>query len=785
MKSLAIFFTLLMLLSTLALADIESGLVGHWGFDNGSGLVVTDSAGSNDGTIVGESNWNSDGYLNFDGDQYVTLDGISGQQPGDEMTISAWVRLDNLSGVKVIYNCNSWWADGLFHFQIYNDHIEFAVWGYEALSVQSFNDVGSWYHVTAVYSNSNSDSAIKLYVNGEEAAAMAADQTLQVDLSNAACIGAWDNGTAVERIFSGGIDELRVYDRMLSAADIAELYDSDGDGIINIDDPFPYDPDNDIDGDGISGDTDNCPTTTNSDQLDTDGDGIGDVCDMYPNDPDNDIDGDGISGDIDNCPVTYNPGQEDADDDGVGDTCDDDSDNDGVIDITDNCPDTANSDQLDADGDGIGDVCDVYPNDPDNDIDGDGISGDIDNCPYTYNPEQEDSDGDGIGDVCEGIEFIVDHNADNPDRDFDCIQTAIDFARDGQIITVMPGRYYENINMNGKAIILQSSNPNNTEIILATIINGDRAGSVITCNSGESSDTVISGFVITNGKAEKGGGIYNSYSSPTITNCVISKNFAMGISVGSVTNTNTSLNGGSAYGGGIYNQVSSSHIVNCTISNNEATGGDGGERDDDNGGNGGNGYGGGIYNYSGSSILTNCTIRYNEVTGGDGGDAKGDYLSYGGDGGNGYGGGLYNAISSLQLNKCEIEENYTSGGEGGSRNNAPYEYDGEDGYSRGGGICNASSSTWSISNSIICNNTADSGGGVYSTSNSLELTACNFCANSPEAIYRTYTDGGDNVFTLYDIPPIPGVVTDYFGDSDGDGDVDLTDFAAFAANWLK
>lgn len=44
--------------------------------------------------------------------------------------------------------------------------------------------------------------------------------------------------------------------------------------------PCPFDPDNDIDDDGVCGDVDNCPDIANADQADGDDDGIGDVCDI-------------------------------------------------------------------------------------------------------------------------------------------------------------------------------------------------------------------------------------------------------------------------------------------------------------------------------------------------------------------------------------------------------------------------------------------------------------------------------------------------------------------------
>ena len=66
--------------------------------------------------------------------------------------------------------------------------------------------------------------------------------------------------------------------------------------------PFPNDPANDVDGDGVGGDVDSCPNDANTNQSDLDNDGLGDAGDAFPNDPDNDVDGDGVGGDVDNCP---------------------------------------------------------------------------------------------------------------------------------------------------------------------------------------------------------------------------------------------------------------------------------------------------------------------------------------------------------------------------------------------------------------------------------------------------------------------------------------------------
>ena len=198
--------------------------------------------------------------------------------------------------------------------------------------------------------------------------------------------------------------------------------DDDNDGLGNVCDVCPLDPDNDAEGDGICGDVDNCRSVANSDQRDIDNDGLGDSCDVCMLDPNNDEDNDRICGNVDNCPTLGNPDQEDNDGDGAGNLCDvcqndkdDDADGDGFCADLDNCPNINNPDQSDSDGDNVGDVCDSCPLNIENDSDGDTICEDLDNCPSVSNTDQADTDADGIGNSCD----ICPGNAANIDADND------------------------------------------------------------------------------------------------------------------------------------------------------------------------------------------------------------------------------------------------------------------------------------------------------------------------------------------------------------------------------
>lgn len=106
------------------------------------------------------------------------------------------------------------------------------------------------------------------------------------------------------------------------------------------------------------------------------------------------------------------------------------------------------------------------------------------------------------------------------------IQAAIDAAADGDVVLVEPGTYPENINFNGKLITVASRywDTGDLSYLGTTVIDGTANGTVATFVSGEDATSVLSGFTLTNGQANYGGGVRCTDSSPYIHHCVIEGN---------------------------------------------------------------------------------------------------------------------------------------------------------------------------------------------------------------------------------------------------------------------
>ncbi len=207
------------------ISRLGQGLLVNWDLDQGA----QDKSGNNNhGTVTGATHspnggLNSTGAYQFDGsDDFVTLSNINGYSAGNTpVTIAAWFNMNNTSGNGIIgigstgnrqhfYIRNKCWGE---HVQIGVDDGGADQW-WESTTIAQTN---RWYHVAASY-NPNG-RVVKLYIDG----ILQKEVTLSNDLALTDQMrigGDWYN----DNDFNGMIDEVYVYNRVLSDSDVQNLY---------------------------------------------------------------------------------------------------------------------------------------------------------------------------------------------------------------------------------------------------------------------------------------------------------------------------------------------------------------------------------------------------------------------------------------------------------------------------------------------------------------------------------------------------------------------------------
>ena len=218
---------------------LQEGLVGFWSFDGPDmfSTKATDRSGQgNNGTLtngpkraigrIGQA-------LEFDGvdgGARVQISNNSALAISGTVSVSAWIKITTLQNLRVILHKESAGQDcyqyGLEPITIDSQwHFRFVFTVNSCGAERSINATGhtiqtnQWYHVVGV----RQGTAISIYVDGTLSSS--ATFTGTVDSETSAILTMGDKSTNQNNsAFNGLIDEVRVYNRALSADEIKRLY---------------------------------------------------------------------------------------------------------------------------------------------------------------------------------------------------------------------------------------------------------------------------------------------------------------------------------------------------------------------------------------------------------------------------------------------------------------------------------------------------------------------------------------------------------------------------------
>jgi hypothetical protein len=218
-----------------------NGLVGYWRFDDGTGSATArdDSGNANTGTLQRLSPttaWvpgkSGGGIGIYAGGWVGVVDSTSIDAITSAVTVTAWVYFDgvidsSMYGTAISRQVGTG-VEQHYHLSLFNGHPHLfvrTVNGTANLSSQDPNPVAqrTWTHLAGTYDG----ATVRLYVDGAELANVAQPLTgnLPTDTTPIIIGGNGNDASGVPtELFPGSLDEIMLYRRALSAAEIAELY---------------------------------------------------------------------------------------------------------------------------------------------------------------------------------------------------------------------------------------------------------------------------------------------------------------------------------------------------------------------------------------------------------------------------------------------------------------------------------------------------------------------------------------------------------------------------------
>lgn len=208
---------------TGVVAAADPNLVGYWKFDGNT----LDSSGNGRHASLGGSPQFVPGVfgdaLEFDGDDSVTITGYKGIQATNPFSIAAWIKTESTDTITIVTWGSA--ANGAkIEFRIITNVLR-ANHGLGNVNSASIVNDGQWHHValTVTANATVSYPQMILYVDGRDDTVPSTDADPVLDIIPSFDVGIGWRSTNSDRYWEGLIDEVRIYDRVLTAAEIKAM----------------------------------------------------------------------------------------------------------------------------------------------------------------------------------------------------------------------------------------------------------------------------------------------------------------------------------------------------------------------------------------------------------------------------------------------------------------------------------------------------------------------------------------------------------------------------------
>ena len=174
--------------------------------------------------------------VGFDGDSQVTFGNVGDFDRGDPFTISCWMRATLNQPNSFLQKIDAGPARRGYEFfidnreligiQRWSQYLTFRLidrWPESAIQIRTPQRLamGEWYQVTVTSDGSGRAAGLHLFINGEQQQVTVVQDELKGSFRTAAPLQIGDR--ALGRAFSGGLDDLRIYDRVLTPDEITQL----------------------------------------------------------------------------------------------------------------------------------------------------------------------------------------------------------------------------------------------------------------------------------------------------------------------------------------------------------------------------------------------------------------------------------------------------------------------------------------------------------------------------------------------------------------------------------